>query len=503
MSTTIREGRAMHPESNDDASGRRLFAGKYRLIEPLAKGGMGVVYLASQEPLARRVAVKILRDPDQDPKFRERFFSEASICSRLSHPNIVTVHDYGEAANGAVFMVMEYVHGETLDRILNRRGPIPPDEAINLVDQIASALAHAHQAGIIHRDLKPSNVVVQTDAHGDVVKVLDFGIAKSFKTSRRVDGSDLTEAGKLVGTPRYMAPEQIRRRELGPRTDLYALGVLSHVMLSGRAPFEGDSDVALMNHHLYSPPPAIPLARDQGGAELDWLVRSLMAKAPEDRPESATILRFQLDAVRRLRAAGTDLLLATPSSTASRADDLEGWVEARSRLHERRTRRRWMRLAVVVGASLVVGGFWAARWTAGSDAPSPASLPTSPPAAVEDLRAPDPEPSESIPEPDPVAPPAVDPALEQSDRERAGREVPPPVGAPERRDPTAKTPPRRRSVAPVEPPAPTSPFEAPGPGAEPRPKPQPALRPAPSPRSKPNLLVPDDGARERRVPVVD
>jgi len=362
----------MQSEANDDGSGR-LFAGKYRLIEPLAKGGMGVVYVASQEPLGRRVAVKILRDPDRDSRFRDRFFSEASICAGLSHPNIVTVHDYGEAEDGALFMVMEYVHGETLDRLLGGRGRLDVDVAISLVDQVASALEHAHQVGIVHRDLKPSNIVVQRDKDRDVVKVLDFGIAKSFRTSQRLDASDLTDAGKLVGTPRYMAPEQIRRQELGPRTDLYALGVLGYVMMSGRAPFDGDSDVALMNHHLYTTPPPVALPPGHREPELDWLFSELMAKAPEARPEDATVLRAQLDAIRRLRAFDGATRHDLSSSAPTRAEDLDAWVESRAAVHERRLRRRWVRAAAVGVPLVLVGSWWWARQPSASSAESPAA----------------------------------------------------------------------------------------------------------------------------------
>ncbi|MGF1510220.1 MAG: protein kinase [Myxococcota bacterium] len=371
-----------------------LFANKYRLQRPLARGGMGLVYLAVQEPLGRSVAVKVLQEPSGDNTFRERFIAEASICARLSHPNIVTVHDYGEAENGALFMVMEYVEGETLDRVLGREVRLPATRVIPFIRQVASALSHAHRAGIVHRDLKPSNIVVTKGPDGERVKVLDFGIAKAFgRHGVHELHHDLTEAGKLIGTPRFMAPEQIRKRAVDQRTDLYALGVLSYLVASGRPPFDGDSDISLMNAHLERPAPHLKTGDRVQELELDFVIRWMLAKEPSDRPQDAGELLGQLEAAERVRTLTREVVSASRGRVAHSSGALEKLMDehAGRRSFAGPLARRWAVVGAILAIPILV---LAVLWLRGgnprpTDAPETAgpievpSRPAPPPQVVE------------------------------------------------------------------------------------------------------------------------
>ncbi len=264
-----------------------VVAGKYRVQRLVAKGGMGRIYLAEQLPLERPVALKVLDSRyvqgDQDPGFQKRFLLEAATVAKLSHPNTVRIFDYGRFDVGGLetyFMVMEYLEGRTLRQALRQEGPLPPARAVEVVREVARALREAHRHGIVHRDLKPSNVMLVPSDEGELVKVLDFGIAKLV----RDDTEDLTMGGKFIGSPRYMAPEQIRHTQLDGRTDLYALGVLLFEVLTGRVPFRGEKAVQTLVMHLNEP---VPPLRLRGGAapppELEALVLRCLAKKPEDR----------------------------------------------------------------------------------------------------------------------------------------------------------------------------------------------------------------------------
>jgi serine/threonine-protein kinase len=472
-----------------------LFAGKYRLERPLARGGMGLVYLAVQEPLGRPVAIKVLQEPAGDNNFRERFIAEASICASLSHPNIVTVHDYGEAANGALFMVMEYVEGETLDRLLGREVRFSADQVIPFVQQVASALAHAHRAGIVHRDLKPSNIVLSRGPDGERLKVLDFGIAKAFGGKGKDDGQDLTEAGKLIGTPRFMAPEQIRKRGVDPRTDLYSLGVLSYLVASGRPPFDGDSDVGLMNAHLEQPAPHLLHGDRIEEVELDFLIRWMLAKEPVDRPQTADELLSHLEAADRMRRLGPDVVVRARGRVAESSGALDEMVAAapgagthpapaaHSFWHE-----RWaLVLALLLVPLVVVAALWlrSSMQPASSSAPTPTEVPA--PRALTPPSDPDPPTSDAA-SPRPPAPPAAEPRPVRSDRRRTA----PARSRPARRRREAPPASRREAAAPA-PAAPTT-------QVEPAPDPKPSPAPLPT-RRRPDILV--DDIDRRRVPVVD
>lgn len=264
--------------------------GKFRIIEEVAAGGMGKIYRAEQLPLGRVVAVKVLHsrytDGQEDPAFQKRFFLEASILSRLQHPNIVTVFDYGSiegVVDEAYFMAMEFLLGETLHKRLKRAGPLGPEATIGIVRQIAKGLREAHRQGVVHRDLKPSNVMLVPDESGEeTIKILDFGLVKVL----RDDSEELTKEGSFLGSPRYMSPEQIAHGRVDLRTDIYSLGVILYQCLCGRPPFEADNAVHILMAHLHTPvPPFHERNPDVAVPEvLAALAMRCLDKRPEGRP---------------------------------------------------------------------------------------------------------------------------------------------------------------------------------------------------------------------------
>jgi serine/threonine-protein kinase len=218
----------------------------FEVVEKIGEGGMGVVYRATDTSLGRIVALKMLHgELTKDPQLTERFLSEARTQAQLNHPNLATLYRLFQF-EGSYFMVMEFVNGETFAQMVRREGPIPQERAIPLFIQALAGLSHAHHAGIIHRDIKPSNMMVNKD---QIVKVMDFGIAKI------LGGRGLTATGVRLGTLYYMSPEQIRNQQLDIRTDIYALGITLYEMLTGRVPFDSNSDYDLMQQHIQQPPP--------------------------------------------------------------------------------------------------------------------------------------------------------------------------------------------------------------------------------------------------------
>ena len=213
--------------------------GVYQMKRLLGRGGMGSVYLAHDPRLSRDVALKVL-SPElaRQPEFRERFVSEARSCSALNHPNITTIHEIGEA-DGLHYIAFEFVDGETLERILEREGCLRPEHVLELALPLAGALAYAHERGILHRDLKPANLVL---SHLGIPKILDFGLAKTIVSSVEPETETmlrLTQAGMIVGTMAYMAPEQALGQHVDARSDLFSFGCLLYEMLAGKPPFSG------------------------------------------------------------------------------------------------------------------------------------------------------------------------------------------------------------------------------------------------------------------------
>ena len=264
-----------------------LFDGRYLVLRKLGTGGMANVYLAEDQELGRRVAIKILNDRHAaDDQFIERFRREASNAARLSHPNIVSIYDRGEA-QGTYYIAMEYLEGHTLKELLLSRGPAPVPTAIEYVRQILSALGFAHRNGIVHRDIKPHNVVVGEDGR---LKVMDFGIA-------RAGTSQMTEVGSIIGTAQYLSPEQARGAPVDQRSDLYSLGVLLYELLTGQPPFAGDTPLEVAMKHISSPPAPPSSLRPDIPRDLDFVVLRALAKNPAERYQSAEEMERELGRV--------------------------------------------------------------------------------------------------------------------------------------------------------------------------------------------------------------
>src|SRR5690242_903454 len=285
-------------------------------MRKLGSGGMADVYLAEDEELGRRVAIKILNDkyvPDE--QFVERFRREAKNAAALSHPSIVSIYDRGEA-EGTYYIAMEFLDGRSLKELIVSRGPAPVTVAVEYARQILQALRFAHRHGIVHRDIKPHNVLV--DAEGRV-KVTDFGIA-------RAGASQMTEAGSIVGTAQYLSPEQARGGEIDPRSDLYSLGVVLYELLTGKTPFDGETPVEIAMKHLSNAPKPPSKLRADIPPELDMVVLRALAKNPDDRYQSADEMEADLDRVARganVSAAtvdtATQVLRRPPAAPAAEA----------------------------------------------------------------------------------------------------------------------------------------------------------------------------------------
>src|SRR4051812_19701046 len=270
---------------------------RYKVIEAMASGSMGVVYKAERVPVGKLVAIKFLHATfANDTEFLARFERETRVMSKLNHPNCVSVVDFG-VWDGAPYLVMEYVSGTTL-RALIDNGPMPPRRALALSRQIAAGLAHAHAQGVVHRDVKPANIMVSEEiGTGDHVRILDFGLARL----RGAVGRDATQSNVVVGTPNYMAPEQtVGGGLIDARTDIYAAGVVLFEMVSGERPFHAEDTLALLGMHRAAPVPQIADLLPEGTPlprGLQELVDQAMAKSPGDRFQSAIELAEAIDLV--------------------------------------------------------------------------------------------------------------------------------------------------------------------------------------------------------------
>jgi serine/threonine protein kinase len=267
------------------ATAGRILGGRYRLDRELARGGMATVWIAEDPLLSRRVAVKLLLpELAVDDALRVRFRNEAIAAAKLTHPGIVATYDTGDD-DGTAYIVMELVEGKTLRRLLDERGRLPVHEAVDISSQVADALEHAHRQGLVHRDIKPANVLVQAEGRA---KVTDFGIAKA------AGGDDLTRTGTVVGTARYLAPEQVNGHSVDGRADVYALGLILYEMLAGRAPFGGDSDMATAVARLTNAPEPIRAARPEVSRPLEDVLARSLARDPEYRYQSAQAFKDAL-----------------------------------------------------------------------------------------------------------------------------------------------------------------------------------------------------------------
>ena len=264
----------------------RVVDGRYRVDSLLAEGGMGRVYLAHQLSVDRRVALKVLRRAiASDVSAVQRFQNEARAASRLTSPHTVTVHDFGQDASGLLFLAMELVEGRSLHRALRDDGPFTPERAVRIVCQILSSLAEAHGQGIVHRDIKPDNVLLTTTPTGEEwAKVTDFGIAKVVSGA---DVATLTASGTVVGTPRYVSPEQVRGEALDARSDLYSVAVVLYELLAGAPPFDDATPMSLLVRHMQDAPPLLQERAPQVPDALAHVVHWALEKGREARPQTA------------------------------------------------------------------------------------------------------------------------------------------------------------------------------------------------------------------------
>jgi serine/threonine protein kinase/beta-lactam-binding protein with PASTA domain len=293
-----------------------LFDGRYRILRKLGSGGMANVYLAEDEELGRRVAIKILNERyANDDLFIERFRREAKSAAGLSHPNIVSIYDRGEA-EGTYYIAMEVIEGRSLKELIITRGALPVSQAIAYAKQLLDALRFAHHHGIIHRDIKPHNVLVSSDErakrHEPRLKVTDFGIA-------RHGASQMTEAGSIMGTAQYLSPEQARGAPVTAASDLYSAGVVLYETLTGKVPFSGDSAIEIAMKHVNELPKPPSQLRPEIPPELDRIVLRALAKEPEDRYQTAEDFIDDLERVeaglpisRETSEAATALLATVP-----------------------------------------------------------------------------------------------------------------------------------------------------------------------------------------------
>ena len=349
-----------------------LFDGRYLITRKLGSGGMANVYLAQDQELGRRVAIKILDDRHaSDEQFVERFRREAQNAAGLSHPNIVSIYDRGES-EGTYYIAMEYVEGRTLKELIVARGPSPIGIAIDYTRQILSALRFAHRNGIVHRDIKPHNVIVDGDGR---VKVMDFGIARAGAASQ------MTEAGSIIGTAQYLSPEQARGAPVDQTSDLYSTGIVLYELLTGSVPFTGETPVEIAMKHLSQTPDPPSTHRPEVPRDLDYVVLRALAKDPADRYHSAEEMDSDLERIARgigvsaeTAEAATSVLSRTevgeaattigPAAAASTT-----YTPGRYYEYDEPPRRRsiwpWLLGALLV-AAVLVGGWFAYQAAAGS-----------------------------------------------------------------------------------------------------------------------------------------
>ncbi len=411
----------------DSLVGKTL-AGRFEILEPIARGGMGTIYLARQQPLGRRCAVKTMLptfDDDLSREFRRRFFKEAATAARLTHPNTVNVYDYGHEGD-LYFIAMEYVEGRTIEEVLAQHGPLDPRRTIRIAMEVARSVREAHSLGVIHRDLKPANIaIVDHDEEQDRIKVLDFGLVKSVTGS---NADTVTTGGLCVGSPSYMAPEQVDGDDTFPATDIYSLGAVVFEMLTGRPPFVKTSKYSLVMAHLSEPPPALRDVNPNGlfPRGLEEVVARCLEKAPSDRFRGLDELLDELHCVAQGKAVSTetkrrgaakhskdrgadersDAIVApsdTPQATSTAASVLDTVTLRPAR--KRSAMRRLLPWLVLGGGTLAAAGV--AVLVAGSAHEEIASGPRPARSKAIVVRPPSPPPALSAAVPDVPVPPAA------------------------------------------------------------------------------------------------
>jgi serine/threonine protein kinase len=306
-----------HSESSLDPLLGRVIQSKYKILSQIGAGGMGRVYRAQRLHIGDEVVIKLLdRRYVSNTSAVERFRREAKAAARIRHPNVVVIHDFGEAdsADTPAFIVMELVVGLSLKHVLRAEGPLSLTRTISIMREICRGVEAGHNIGVIHRDIKPDNIIVVSDDGGhETVKLVDFGLAKL-----RDEASDqsVTQFGALVGTPLYMSPEQCRGDALGTQSDVYSLGVLTYEMLMGRVPFSGNNAASICAKHQYEKPPPFPPELKSLIAVQSVVMRALL-KTPNDRQESAADYANELQTARGEETVGSGILDSTLKDTLS------------------------------------------------------------------------------------------------------------------------------------------------------------------------------------------
>src|SRR5215216_4022081 len=351
--TTLCPADGIALEKDGDSLVGTTLAGKYRIDARLNEGGMGTVYRGTHVLMDKTVAVKVLRPSlAADEKIVARFSREARAASRISHPNALSVTDFGEDESGHVFLVMEYLSGKTLKQVIRDEGPLPLARVVDITRQVGDALNAAHEQAVVHRDLKSDNIMLVDTMAGDHAKMLDFGIAKINEPDGVVD-TNLTAPNLVIGTPQYMSPEQCSQdSEIDARSDIYSLGVILYEMLVGHVPFSGDSPTIVMMKHLQEPVPSILEERSDVPASVARVVTRAMAKVRDNRYQNVAELIEDLTlaagmTIHRLAPVG----VATTAETPVRRDDLDEVTMVRAREEPQPVQRREPVMIPVSGAT--------------------------------------------------------------------------------------------------------------------------------------------------------
>ena len=329
----------------------KVIKGRYNVLRKIGEGGMGTVYLAEQVSIGRKIALKVLRGQyARDEEFVRRFRSEARLAASLNHRSVITIYDFDQADDGSLFIVMEHVEGRNLKEII-QGGPLDVGMAVRLGMQIAEGLGAAHRAGVIHRDIKPENIMVAAD--GDQAKLMDFGIARL----RDTGDTRLTRADAIMGTPAYMAPEQIEGREVSERTDIYAFGIVLYEMLTGEVPFKGSTPSAVILKHLQEMPVPLRTQRQEIPPAIERVVTQALEKQSQKRQQNMEeVVQGLKKSEETLPEAETSKHAVEPESLATtkskKLDALEGSRRSWPRLNRR------VSLAITVAlTALVVFGY--------------------------------------------------------------------------------------------------------------------------------------------------
>ncbi len=318
------------PKTTGDPLLGRVLDGRFRIIAPIARGGMGAVYKAEQAPLGRLVALKVLAprgDEAGNAEFRRRFLLEASTSAKLTHPNTVRVFDYGQTEDGFFFIAMELLEGKTLKQMIAETGALDPARAIDVAKQVCRSLREAHQKGVIHRDIKPGNVMLVDRGGEEAAKVLDFGLAKDVSATPGMD-DDATQTGVFLGSPKYVSPEQVQGEAIDARSDIYALGVVLYEMLSGHPPFAHEQPMQVLMAHVRDAPPKLeaPAGREPIPPQLEHIVLRCLAKSADDRFPDMEALLLALKEWQGTDSVSGDLALSISSDRLGQSGDARSGV---------------------------------------------------------------------------------------------------------------------------------------------------------------------------------